>query len=191
MRGLIFLVATLFLAIGCKESNIDERVEQPTLNVDVESLELSYREQKVEIAVESSEEIDIAEQVLWININGVDKGKVKLSILKNDTEKAREADVIITAGELSHTVHIIQLAKGEVFSLVLGHSSEILDSPKWGGDNVSGRVDWGDGTSEEYVEGVSHEYTADDKHTATFDMEGATSFEIERVGEIESVEITL
>jgi hypothetical protein len=191
MRGLIFLVATLFLAIGCKESNIDERVEQPTLNVDVESLELSYREQKVEIAVESSEEIDVAEQVLWININGVDKGKVKLSILKNDTEKAREADVIITAGELSHTVHIIQLAKGEVFSLVLGHSSEILDSPKWGGDNVSGRVDWGDGTSEEYVEGVSHEYTADDKHTATFDMEGATSFEIERVGEIESVEITL
>ncbi len=191
MRGLIFLVATLFLAIGCKESNVDERVEQPTLNVDVESLELSYREQKVEIAVESSEEIDVAEQVLWININGVDKGKVKLSILKNDTEKAREADVIITAGELSHTVHIIQLAKGEVFSLVLGHSSEILDSPKWGGDNVSGRVDWGDGTSEEYVEGVSHEYTADDKHTATFDMEGATSFEIERVGEIESVEITL
>lgn len=191
MRGLIFLVATLFLAIGCKESNVDERVEQPTLNVDVESLELSYREQKVEIAVESSEEIDIAEQVLWININGVDKGKVKLSILKNDTEKAREADVIITAGELSHTVHIIQLAKGEVFSLVLGHSSEILDSPKWGGDNISGRVDWGDGTSEEYVEGVSHEYTADDKHTVTFDMEGATSFEIERVGEIESVEITL
>lgn len=191
MRGLIFLVATLFLAIGCKESNVDERVEQPTLNVDVESLELSYREQKVEIAVESSEEIDVAEQVLWININGVDKGKVKLSILKNDTERAREADVIITAGELSHTVHIIQLAKGEVFSLVLGHSSEILDSPKWGGDNVSGRVDWGDGTSEEYVEGVSHEYTADDKHTATFDMEGATSFEIERVGEIESVEITL
>lgn len=191
MRGLIFLVATLFLAIGCKESNVDERVEQPTLNVDVESLELSYREQKVEIAVESSEEIDVAEQVLWININGVDKGKVKLSILKNDTEKAREADVIITAGELSHTVHIIQLAKGEVFSLALGHSSEILDSPKWGGDNVSGRVDWGDGTSEEYVEGVSHEYTADDKHTATFDMEGATSFEIERVGEIESVEITL
>lgn len=191
MRGLIFLVATLFLAIGCKESNVDERVEQPTLNVDVESLELSYREQKVEIAVESSEEIDVAEQVLWININGVDKGKVKLSILKNDTEKAREADVIITAGELSHTVHIIQLAKGEVFSLVLGHSSEILDSPKWGGDNVSGRVDWGDGTSEEYVEGVSHEYTTDDKHTATFDMEGATSFEIERVGEIESVEITL
>lgn len=185
------MVATLFLAIGCKESNVDERVEQPTLNVDVESLELSYREQKVEIAVESSEEIDVAEQVLWININGVDKGKVKLSILKNDTEKAREADVIITAGELSHTVHIIQLAKGEVFSLVLGHSSEILDSPKWGGDNVSGRVDWGDGTSEEYVEGVSHEYTADDKHTATFDMEGATSFEIEQVGEIESVEITL
>lgn len=191
MRGLIFLVATLFLAIGCKESNVDERVEQPTLNVDVESLELSYREQKVEIAVESSEEIDVAEQVLWININGVDDGKVKLSILKNDTEAAREADVIITAGELSHTVHIIQLAKGEVFSLVLGHSSEILDSPKWGGDNVSGRVDWGDGTSEEYVEGVSHEYTADDKHIATFDMEGATSFEIERVGEIESVEITL
>lgn len=191
MRGLIFLVATLFLAIGCKESNVDERVEQPTLNVDVESLELSYCEQKVEIAVESSEEIDVAEQVQWININGVDKGKVKLSILKNDTEKAREADVIITAGELSHTVHIIQLAKGEVFSLVLGHSSEILDSPKWGGDNVSGRVDWGDGTSEEYVEGVSHEYTTDDKHTATFDMEGATSFEIERVGEIESVEITL
>ena len=98
---------------------------------------------------------------------------------------------MITAGELSHTVNITQLPKPEMMTLSLGHRSEILDSPKWGGESVSGTIDWGDGTTQAYEEGASHEYLDAELRTATFEMQGAESFKIERVGNIERVELVL
>ena len=192
MRRLIFMVALLFVAIACKDNNVDKPVEQPTFEVTTDALELDYREQRVEIEVMTVlEDVDISEQVLWITVNGFEDGKVKLTIKANDTESAREADVVITAGDKSHTVHITQLQKPDMLTLELGHTSLLLDSPEWGGEGVSGAIDWGDGTEEQYEAGASHEYADSQKRTATFEMEGATSFKIERLGEIESVEITL
>lgn len=191
MRKLIFLMATLFVAIGCKENSVDQSVEEPKLVVETETIELSYEKQSVEIGVETNMELDVKEEVLWMSVTGVDNGVIKLSIQENTSGGVREADVLITAGELSCTVHITQGAKGEIFTLRLGHSSDVLDSPKWGGDGVTGTINWGDGTTEAYEEGASHEYNDGGSRTATFEMTGATSFEIERVGEIESVEIKL
>ena len=191
MRRLIFLLAVLCAAVSCKDSSVDDRVE-PMLKVTPESVVLSYEKQSVELTVETNlEDIDVREEVLWINVNGVEDGKVRLTVLKNDADTSREADVTITAGELSCKVHIVQSAKGELLTLKLGHSSDILDSPQWGGEGVSGTIDWGDGTNEAYEAGASHEYPNGDRHTATFVMENATSFEISRVGEIESLEISL
>ena len=192
MRRVIFLVALIFVAIACKDNNVDNNVTEPTFDVATDALELDYREQRVEIEVKTAlEDVDIREQVLWITVNGFEDGKVKLAVKANDTESAREADVVISAGEFSHTVHIKQLPKPDMLTLKLGHSSEMLDSPEWGGDDVSGTINWGDGTSEAYASGASHEYSDSEKRTATFEMEGATSFKIDRVGDIESVEITL
>ena len=191
MRRVVFLLATLLLAIGCKDNPVDDNVTAPTLELDSETLELDYREQRVEVGVKSEGEVDVTEEVLWINVIGVDGGKIKLSIKENSSESAREADVLITSGEHSCTLHITQRPKPDVMQLKLGHRATLLDSPIWGGDNISGRVDWGDGTTEEYQEGVSHQYPDNQERTATFEIERATSFEIERLGEIESVEITL
>lgn len=191
MSRLIVLMAALLMAIGCKENNVDKPVDNPTLELETEVIELDYREQKVEIGVKTELDVDVTEDVLWINVIGVDDGKIKLSIKENSSDSAREADVTITAGEHSRTLRVKQLPKPDLFELKLGHRATLLDSPKWGGESVSGRVDWGDGSeSESYAEGVSHEYADEQLRTATFTMEGATSFEIERVGEIESVEIS-
>lgn len=191
MSRLIVLMATLLLAIGCKDNNVDKPVDNPTLELETEAIELDYREQRVEIGIKTELDVDVAEEVLWITVIGVEDGKVKLSVKENSTESSREADVTITAGEYSSLLHITQLPKPELFELKLGHCASFLDSPVWGGESVSGRVDWGDGTIEEYEEGASHEYTDSQKRTATFEMEGAESFKIEQLGEIESVEITL
>ena len=191
MSRLIVLMAALLLAIGCKDNNVDKPVDNPTLELETEAIELDYREQRVEIGVKTELNVDVAEEVLWITVIGVEDGKVKLSVKENSTESSREADVTITAGEHSSILHITQLPKPELFELKLGHRASFLDSPVWGGESVSGRVDWGDGTIEEYEEGASHEYTDSQKRTATFEMEGAESFKIEQLGEIESVEITL
>ena len=186
--------ALLLVAMGCKESGVDERVDEPTLRVDSETLELDYTKQSIEITFESNQEVDVKEEVLWIAVNGVDTGVVRLTVQENSLESSREADVVITAGELSHKVHIIQMAKppkSEVMELRLGHSDSYLDSPRWGGDVVSGTIDWGDGITEDYAEGASHDYASAESRTAIFRMEGATSFEIERIGSMETLSISV
>jgi hypothetical protein len=192
MSRLIVLMAALLLAIGCKNSRVDQPVEQPTFELETESIELDYCEQRVEIGVTTQLDVDVKVDVLWINVIGVENGKIKLSIKQNSSESAREADVRITAGEHSRTLRVKQLPKPDIFELKLGHRATLLDSPRWGGESLSGSVNWGDGSEpESYAEGVSHEYADEQLRTATFTMEGATSFEIEQVGDIESVEITL
>ena len=53
MRRVVFLLATLLLAVGCKDNPVDDNVTVPTLELDSETLELDYREQRVEVGVKS------------------------------------------------------------------------------------------------------------------------------------------
>jgi hypothetical protein len=75
--------------------------------------------------------------------------------------------------------------------VTIGHRNKSMASPEWGGEAVSGTINWGDGTTEEYAEGAKHDYADDENHTATFTMSGATSFEIEKIGEMESLTIAV
>lgn len=74
--------------------------------------------------------------------------------------------------------------------LVVGHSGATLLSPQWVGSNISGTIDWGDGSSEKYDEGVKHSYEAEGEYKASFDMIGPTGFKIEQLGEISSIAIS-
>jgi hypothetical protein len=75
--------------------------------------------------------------------------------------------------------------------VAIGHRNTFMASPKWGGEAVSGSINWGDGTAEEYAEGATHDYADGESHTATFTMSGATSFEIEKIGAMESLTIAV
>ena len=81
-------------------------------------------------------------------------------------------------------------AKQPRMELVVGHSGATLGSPQWVGSNISGTIDWGDGSSEKYDEGIKHSYEAEGEYKALFDMSGPIGFKIEQLGEIDSIEIT-
>ena len=208
MRRFLLIIATLALCAGCQylDKEIDQQpdngvvdneqeTEQETeteLEVDKSELVLDYTAQSVEIEVTANKPFEVSVNVSWITYTTTESGdRVVLSVAENTTSKSRSAKVVITADELSHTVIVEQGAKPEQMQLLLEHTSSVLDTPTWGGSNVKGVIDWGDGTTEEYSEGVSHEYADSQKHSALFMMEGATSFHIERIGEIESVTISL
>ena len=93
---------------------------------------------------------------------------------------------------MRHTVTIAQSGMvATSMEVVISHRNQILASPKWGGEAVSGSIEWGDGTAEEYAEGAAHEYADGESHTATFTMSGTTSFEIVKIGDMESLTIAV
>ena len=196
MRRVLFIaVALLAVAVGCK--NRDNEVVAPSTTLEVETTEISinHEAQRVEIEVLCNVEFDVKEEVFWLAVVDVREGDRKivvLNVLENDTVEARCADVVIVAGEETRTVTIAQSGVPMVsMEVSIGHRNATLESPKWGGEAVSGSINWGDGTAEEYAEGATHDYANGESHTATFTMSGATSFEIERIGSMETLSISV
>lgn len=203
MKRFLLMIAIVAVCAGCQylDKEIDKKPNseiegdpeaETELEVDKSDIILDFKAQSVEIVVSANREFEVDVCVDWITYTIADSGdRVVLNVSENIGLDPRVTEVHITAGDIVHTVTIEQGAKPEMISLVLEHSSTHLDSPEWDGYDVKGSVDWGDGTTEEYQEGISHDYTDTQKHSAQFTMEGATSFHIERIGEIESVTISL
>lgn len=196
-RVLYIAVALLMVAVGCKNRD-KEPIPTPETILQVETTELSinHEAQKVDIEVVCNTEVDVEIEADWLrvyNIRDVEGGAVVvLSIQENDIAEVRSAEVIIVAGELRHTVTITQSGAVVVsMEVTIGHSNQHMSSPKWGGEAVSGTINWGDGSTEEYVEGAAHDYADADLHTATFTMSGTTSFEIEKIGDMDSLTIAV
>lgn len=196
-RVLLIAAALLVVAVGCKNRD-NEVVAPPTiLEVDTTEIAIDHEAQKVEIAVVCNEEFEVEEEVFWLAVTNVreDEGEAKvvvLNVLANESEEARSAEVVIVAGDVKHTVTITQSGMvATSMEVTIAHSNKQMSSPKWGGDAISGTINWGDGTSEEYAEGVAHEYSDSGSHTAIFTMSGATSFEIEKIGDMESLMIAV
>lgn len=201
MKRFLLMIAIVAVCAGCQyldkeidqqPSNEPDNVVETELEVDKSEFMLDYTAQSVEIAIRANQLFEVKVSAEWITYAIAGSGdRVVLNVSENIGLDPRVTEVHITAGDIVRTVTIEQGAKPEMISLVLEHSSTHLDSPEWDGYDVKGSVDWGDGTTEEYQEGISHDYTDTQKHSAQFNMEGATSFRIERVGEIESVTISL
>ena len=197
MRRLLIIAVALIACVGCH--NFDKEVDgepngviETELEVDKSDLHLDYTAQSVDIVVRANQPFSVEVDVAWITYTIAESGdRVVLSVDENRGSEPRMAEIVITAGDLSHTIMVEQGVKPETMQLTLGHTSLLLDSPTWGGSDIRGTIDWGDGTTEEYQDGISHDYADADKRSAQFTMEGATSFRIERVGEIESVTISL
>ena len=199
MRRVLFIAAALLMvAVGCKNRD-NTIVPTPETNLVVETTELSvsHEAQKVEIEVLCNEEFDVEEQVFWLAVTNVRDGEnetkvIVLNVLANESEEARSAEVVIVAGNVKHTVTITQSGMVAIsMEVVIVHRNQIFTSPMWGGEAVSGSINWGDDTAEEYAEGAMHEYADSESHAATFTMSGATSFEIEKIGDMESLTIAV
>lgn len=192
----MFIVAALLVvAVGCKNRSNEVVAPSTTLEIDTTEISIGYEAQIVEIEVLCNEEFDVKEEVFWlavVNVREGDRSVVVLNALENDSDEARSADVVIVAGEETRTVTITQSGKVAVsMEVAIGHRNTSMVSPKWGGEVVTGSINWGDGTVEEYAEGAAHDYANDKDHTAIFTMSGATSFEIEKIGAMESLTIAV
>ena len=194
-RVLLTAMALLVVAVGCKNRGNEVVTPPTTLEVAATEITVSDKAQRVEIEVVCNEEFEVKEEVYWLAVADVRDGETKvvvLSVLENDSVEVRSAEVVIEAGELRRVVTITQNCKAETsMEVTIGHRNHSMASPQWGGEAVSGTINWGDGSTEEYVEGAKHDYADDESHTATFTMSGATSFEIEKIGEMESLTIAV
>lgn len=197
MRRILFIAATLLVTVvGCKNRGNEVVAPSTTLEVGATAITLTHEAQKAQFEVVCNEAFDVEIEAEWLRLynileaDGVDV--VVVSIEENETSEARSAEVVVVAGELRHVVTITQSgAVATSMEVAIGHRNQHMSSPKWGGEAVSGTINWGDGVSEAYAEGITHDYADGESHTAVFTMSGTSSFEIESIGDMESLMIAV
>ena len=203
MKRFLLMIAIVAVCAGCQylDKEIDKKPNpdiegepeaETELEVDKSEFMLDYTAQSVEIAIRANQLFEVKVSAEWITYAIAGSGdRVVLSVAENTTAESRSAEIVNIASDIIRTVTVVQGVKPEMISLLLEHRSTHLEAPTWGGSDVKGVVDWGDGTIEEFREGMSHDYIDVQKHSAQFDVEGATTFYIELIGDIESVTISL
>lgn len=197
MRRVLFIaVALLVVVAGCKNRSNEVVPPQTTLEVGATEMSVSCEAQKAQFEVVCNEDFDVEIEAEWLRLYNIREEEgakiVVVSIEANDTAEARSAEVVIVAGEVRHAVTITQ--SGVVatsMEVTISHSNQHMSSPKWGGEAVSGTINWGDGSVEAYAEGATHDYADAENHTAVFTMSGTSSFEIEAIGDMESLTIAV
>ena len=194
MRRATILIILMLLALACKrEKPLPEPIVD-RLEVESDRFELNYEEQTITLVYSANVEVNIDIDADWIervDSRGMESHEVSFMVAENDTAEKRKAFITITAGSEEHIVTIVQMAAPDRLLLKLTHQNKTLSSPLWYGDDITGRVEWGDGEECRYVEGVYHDYTSDVVHEALFDMRGADGFHIESIEEITDIEISV
>ena len=198
MKRVLFIAAVLLVMVaGCKNRDKNIVVTPPTsLEVGATEMSVSCEAQKAQFEVVCNEAFDVEIEAEWLRLYNIREEEgakiVVVSIEANEAAEERSAEVVVVAGELRHTLTIKQ--SGAVVTsmeVTIGHSNQHMSSPKWGGEAVSGTINWGDGSVEAYAEGATHDYADAESHTAVFTMSGTSSFEIEAIGDMESLSIAV
>ena len=197
MRRILFIAATLLVTVvGCKNRGNEVVAPSTTLEVGATEITLTHEAQKAQFEVVCNEAFDVEIEAEWLRLYNILEADgadvVVVSIEENETSEARSAEVVVVAGELRHVVTITQSgAVATSMEVTIGHRNQHMSSPKWGGEAVSGTINWGDGVSEAYAEGATHDYADGESHTAVFTMSGTSSFEIESIGDMELLMIAV
>ena len=197
MKRVLFIAAVLLVMVaGCKNRGNEVVPPRTTLEVGATEMSVSCEAQKAQFEVVCNEAFDVEIEAEWLRLYNIREEEgakiVVVSIEENETSEARSAEVVVVAGELRHVVTITQ--SGVVVTsmeVTIGHCNKHMSSPKWGGEAVSGTINWGDGSVEAYAEGATHDYADAESHTAVFTMSGTSSFEIEAIGDMESLTIAV
>jgi hypothetical protein len=197
MRRILFIAATLLVTVvGCKNRGNEVVAPSTTLEVGATEMSVSCEAQKAQFEVVCNEAFDVEIEEEWLRLYNILEADgadvVVVSIEANEVAEERSAEVVVVAGELRHVVTITQ--SGAVVTsmeVTIGHRNQHMSSPKWGGEAVSGTINWGDGSVEAYAEGATHDYADAESHTAVFTMSGTSSFEIEAIGDMESLTIAV
>ncbi len=196
MRVATILSILALVAMGCKS---DKPLPEPvidSLDVVEDDFELSYEAQVITLNFATNVEYSFEVGAEWITLAESRSDvnyEVCFIVAENTSRDERSSYIKITAGEVEAIIPVVQQGAPARMTLKLTHTNATLATPVWYGNDVNGRVEWGDGSSDSYAEGIEHDYSSDGStaNEALFDMRGAEGFHIPAIGDISDIEIAV
>lgn len=134
----------------------------------------------------------IAEDVDWISevaTKSLSETLYTFHVESNPGYDRREACIIFESEDgISDEVKVIQETSNKVLRIC--HDRDFFTLPVFGGQDISGKVDWGDGVLEQYGISSGHDYDNLRWKYVTVSLSDAESFRIENLDGISVIDIS-
>ena len=154
---------------------------------------VSWEAQTVEIMLSSNVDyqLTIDPPVDWVSIvatKGLVSSKLTVTVEENDSFTARDALVYFSGGADLPGFTLTQ--EGRPQELKIWHNQMNFKAPVIFGFNMSGMIDWGDGSVTRYASGTSHTYAREGEYVIVIDATQATTASISDFVGVTKVDLT-
>ncbi len=155
---------------------------------------VSGKETLLDFAYNQAVDFDTEISVDWITVceddgtGTYDDSKLSIRIEENPTMRERTGTISLTYGDVVQTITIVQDAGIYTLRIQLTHSETWFPALSFQGDDIVGRVDWGDGSKSDDITG-EHVYSDSDEKTTVYETAGVDLFRIETLNSISSIVI--
>lgn len=147
---------------------------------------------EVKANVEYSYEIE--DGVDWISEDksrGLSSHFHSFTMKPNDDRKERVAKITFksTSSNLKDVLTITQLGQQAVLKVT--HMNDVWDIPVFGGINVTGNIDWGDGSEvDDYSSFFTHQYNGTEKREVVISVRNAESVKLETIQKVSTIDLS-
>lgn len=129
----------------------------------------------------------------WVTIaetKSMKSDSLILNIQKNQSKKQRDAVLIFRSQETDDQEYLTIIQSGAPDEYRIVHSNNEYDIPELNGEDISGTVDWGDGSDgEEYSPYMTHHYSMEGEYTVSILSRNATGFKMPDIINITRIEL--
>lgn len=156
---------------------------------------IGYSTTELKFKIATNLEVDVESSANWIKYvpptRGLKDIELKFAIDTNNTNTKREGVITISKGNTKQQIKVIQMAKGMYTStIIITHENVSYTIAKLIGSDVTGKIDWGDGKSEEYAPNAKHEYPFKKDYMVTLKCDNATEIVIPDLEGIKELGLT-
>ena len=170
-----------FIIINDETNSLSDTITVTQLQKDVilvakDEYTIESKGGTLDLDVSTNVALDVKTTEEWIKYNPSTKGlndlKIHFSIDENKEYKQREGKIIIYKDSLQQEIKVIQSPRPQ--SLRINHNNVEYTIPDVTGNNITGKIYWGDGEESDYIEGSKHNYSSSNEHTVTIKLHNAT-----------------
>ena len=112
-----------------------------------------------------------------------------MDVKPNEMFESRRAVITLRSETIFCKVDVIQTEHGAV-TLVVNHTLPTFTLPEFTGTNITGSVQWGDGTTEEYQSDLSHDFTDEKEHATSISLKGVETVIMNNVKGITEIDFS-
>ena len=172
------------------------QVQRDAILVAKETYEVSPAGGNLNFSVNTNVTFEVSVSADWLrqapDTRALQEVPLSFVVDANEALEPREALITLTSDGLKQTIRVVQSGVQQAGTVVIVHTNTVFTAPTLTGPSLgTARINWGDGTEEDYAAGISHTYEdGGTQHAVSIESEGAEEISLPDLVGVSSIDLS-